>query len=752
MPGGLRERGLLTRSAMRSALTALVALGLAAADAEAQRQRRRQAEPEPPVAWPHVPPPVGTMVTRAESVEREGARVVLEGYAQMAYRDLRIQADRIEIDEDAETLTAAGSVVFERGNEKVVAESVAADLAVGTAVFEDARGIVGQDFHFVAERFEEREDGAYEITNGAFTTCAQPNPRWSFTATRAVVRPEKNVWLRNVSLQIKDTPVLFLPVMYYPIEEDGRQSGFLLPRYSRSDTRGHLISQGYFWAINRSMDATLSVDHFTVSGTGLGLEYRYRGPQGSRGDLEGFVINDKTTANREYSLSFDVTRRLPGRFRFSGTGDTYSSFDFGRRFQDSFSRSTRRFKRTKFDLSGQLFRHRLKVRADRRDTQYATRDSIRQVWPQLSLSRRNLNLAGRYVQFAYNADYVRSGRSRGEDFEEWSRLVFAPTLGLSLPEIPFLDLRAEIEGGYMRYTGSEDPETGEFRPELGISRRFYGAGARMAGPKLERIFETPGNFYAARLKHLIEPEMSWTYLTSGEGGDLVRRLDRFDSAAYRNDVSIGLVNRVLAKRYRDGIEETSATDLITWRVHQTFYFEEEAGAFDSNYVSSTFEEESTVERSPIRSDFRFAPDQAVNGDWTMEWDPDERLFSSVRTGLRVGDRLSDQQFHFSWSRRARRIGDEDSEEVDASSYLRAGADFFVGEAFRGGTSVNYDISERRLSNLRVRADFLLQCCGVNVEWIRYNLPSRTENLFHFGITLGGLASFGFGSGERDRYY
>ena len=54
--------------------------------------------------------------------------------------------------------------------------------------------------------------------------------------------------------------------------------------------------------------------------------------------------------------------------------------------------------------------------------------------------------------------------------------------------------------------------------------------------------------------------------------------------------------------------------------------------------------------------------------------------------------------------------------------------------------------------MRVRADFLLQCCGVNVEWIRYNLPSRTENMFHFGITLGGLASFGFGSGENDRYY
>ncbi len=743
-------------SAARPLCRSIVAVGVLACsavlDAEAQpRGARREREPEPPVAWPHDPPPEGTMITRAESVEREGARVALEGYAQMAYRDIRVQADRIEIDEDAQTLSASGDVVFERGNEKVVAEAMTADLEAGTAVFQEARGIVGQDFHFVAERFEERDDGAYEITNGAFTTCAQPNPRWSFTATSAVVRPGKNVWLRNVSFQVKNAPVLFLPAMYYPIEEDGRQSGFLLPRYGRSDTRGHLFSQGYFWAINRSMDATVSVDHFTVSGTGMGLEYRYRGAEGSRGDVEGFVINDRTTENREYSLAFDVTQRLPGRFRLSATGDMYSSFDFGRRFQDSFASSTRRYKRTKFDLSGQLLKHRVKFRADRRDTQYPERNSIRQTWPQLSIERRNLNLAGRYVQLSYEADLVRSGQSRRDEFEEWSRMVFAPTLGLSLPEIPFLDLRAEIEGGYMRYTGSEDPETGDFVPGLGIARRFYGGNAFLVGPKLERIFETPNNFYAARLKHLVEPEVRWSYLTGGEGAEHVRRLDSYDRAPQRNEVSFGLANRVLAKRYRNGVEESSATDLITWRVHQTFYFNEAAGAFDSNYVSSSFEE-SAVEKSPIRSDFRFTPDQAVNGDWTMEWDPDERLFTSVRAGLRVGDRLSDQQFHFNWSRRSRRIGDEDSEEVDTSSYLRGGADFFLGKAFRGGTDINFDITERRLSHLRVRADFLLQCCGLNVEWIRYNLPSRTENLFHVGITLGGLTSFGFGAGERDRYY
>lgn len=718
------------------------------------QQRNREPREQPAVAWSHDPPPAGTMITRAEHVTREGAQVVLDGYAQVAYGGLRIQADRIEIDEDELWIRAAGNVVFERRDEKIVAASMEGSLETGTAIFRNARGVLGQDFHFVAETLEELEDGAFAIERGAFTTCAQPNPRWNFTASRAVVRPEQHVWLRNVSFRVKNVPVSYFPALYYPLEEDGRQTGLLIPRYGRSDLRGHLISQGFYWAINRSMDATVSVDHFTVSGTGLGMEYRYRGGSGSRGEAEGFLINDRTTENREYSLNFNVSQRLPARFRFSATGDMFSSFNFSRRFRDSFSRSTQRYQRTKVDLNGQLFKHRVKFAADRKDTLYTSRNSRHQTMPLFSLSRRNLNLLGRFVQLSYEADYVRIGRSRRDDFEEWDRLFVGPTLGFSMPEIPFLELRAEVDAGYLRYGGSKDPETDEFDPELGLTRRFYGTSVQMAGPKLERIFETPGGFYAARYKHLIEPEAFWDYRQSDDKFDLVNRFDRYDRSAQDNQISFGLVNRLLAKRYRDGVEESSATDVLTWRIQQTWYFDPTSGSYDSRYVSSSFEDEAVeVRKSPIRSDLRFTPDQSVNGDWAMEWDPDERLFTSIRTGVRIGDRLSNRQFNFNWSRRSRRIGGEDSEEVDVNSYLRAGADFFPTEVVRTGLDINYDITERRMSNMRLRADFLFQCCGVNVEWIRYNLTSRNENMFQFGITLGGLTSFSFGSGGgRDRYY
>ena len=113
-----------------------------------------------------------------------------------------------------------------------------------------------------------------------------------------------------------------------------------------------------------------------------------------------------------------MAQRLPARFRLSAAGDMFSSFDFSRRFQDSFSRSTRRYERAKVDLNGQLFGHRLKFKIDRKETQYSTRSSIRQTLPQLSIRRRSLNLLSNFVQLGYESRLrgggpVARGRVRG---------------------------------------------------------------------------------------------------------------------------------------------------------------------------------------------------------------------------------------------------------------------------------------------------------------------------------------------------
>ena len=112
-------------------------------------------------------------------------------------------------------------------------------------------------------------------------------------------------------MRVKDVPVFYLPVLYYPIQSDDRATGFLLPTYGTSTFRGQSLSNAFFWAINRSQDLTLLHDWFTETGQGYGGEYRYVLGPGSEGNLRAYRLADSTkssTARRSLRLPCDQLR------------------------------------------------------------------------------------------------------------------------------------------------------------------------------------------------------------------------------------------------------------------------------------------------------------------------------------------------------------------------------------------------------------------------------------------------------------
>src|SRR5947199_6182736 len=79
----------------------------------------------------------------------------------------------------------------------------------------------------------------------------------------------------KMPLKGKGIPVLFLPALYYPIGSNNRQTGFLMPSYGSSTLKGQTISNGFFWAIDRSRDMTILHDFYSKTGQAVGGEDRY---------------------------------------------------------------------------------------------------------------------------------------------------------------------------------------------------------------------------------------------------------------------------------------------------------------------------------------------------------------------------------------------------------------------------------------------------------------------------------------------
>ena len=106
----------------------------------------------------------------------------------------------------------------------------------------------------------------YKIVDGAFSTCVQPTPRWEVVSGRATINLDDYALLKNSVFRVKGVPVMYLPIFYYPIQEDDRATGFLIPTYGTSTFSGQSLSNAFFWAISRSQDATFEHDWFAKAG------------------------------------------------------------------------------------------------------------------------------------------------------------------------------------------------------------------------------------------------------------------------------------------------------------------------------------------------------------------------------------------------------------------------------------------------------------------------------------------------------
>ena len=111
--------------------------------------------------------------------------------------------------------------------------------------------------------------------------------------------------------------MIYLPCVYYPIQDDDRATGFLLPTYGTSTLRGQAISNAFFWAIGRSQDATFFHDWFTRAGQGAGAEYRYVAAAQSSGNLRVYRLDQN---EHEYTDNGQTTT-LPATKSFELTGN-----------------------------------------------------------------------------------------------------------------------------------------------------------------------------------------------------------------------------------------------------------------------------------------------------------------------------------------------------------------------------------------------------------------------------------------------
>ncbi len=682
---------------------------------------------------------------------------------------LRVFADTIDIDRKTEQLVANGNVTFSGPDGHVSADLMEFNIKDGTARFHHAAGYMSipgsnraefgnqdPDVYFWGDLIEKPGPRKYVISNGYFTTCVQPTPRWALGSEKITINLDEFVLARNMVFSVKGVPLLFLPAMYYPLHDEGRSTGILMPKYGASTFRGPSLSNAFFWAIGRSQDATFFHDWFTRTGTGMGTEYRYLRDVGSSGLFRVYRLNQHqavfdqnntaTTlpAQTTYQVDAAVNQSLGRRLRAQGTVEYFSDVSTQQLYQqNTYARSSSRTL-ISGGVTGVYGPATVGGYYSRTEQFNDTRSStVYGSTPRATANVAPSKLFGTPVYASMSSEYIFQPNRRLEDGivtsdESLARFDIAPALRVPLSKLTYLSVTTNAAYRHTYFSRSIDASGASV--DAGVTRQYLSLQTDVIGPVLSKIWDTPGSGYSDRMKHVIEPTFSVEYITEMANQ---ARVPTSDSSVVAvggaMKFTYGLTNRLIARTRGTGDARGSTREFLTVGVQQTYYTNPETSRFDTSYVSYSGRPK-PIDLSPIALIARVSPTPVIDANARIEYDVTGNGLQILTAGSTITTGSGSSNVSFSRQRF--------TPLSEVSSYLTGSSSWRFAEgrmsAFYG---LNWDIDAKYIYSQSLGGTYMGQCCGVQADFQIVNFlpsvssPIPSDRRLNFSFVLAGLGTF-----------
>jgi LPS-assembly protein len=601
----------------------------------------------------------------------------------------------------------------------------------------------------------------------------QPTPRWEVASGSVTLNLNDYAVARGTILRVKGVPVLYLPMIYYPIREDERSTGFLLPTYGASTVRGQGLSNAFFWAISRSTDATFFHDWFSKAGQGGGAEYRYVASAQSSGDVRFYRFNsnqatfvdDDTSqtqvlaATNSYEVTGNLNHALSRNIRARARLDYFTDLVTQHLYNQNLYTATRNRRLIEAGLTagfGPLMTSMLYQRSE-----LFTSDTSSQLYgsaPRVSANLAPQRLFNAPIYASLNSEYaVLPNRSISDGVvvadNGYSRLDVAPTVRVPLSRLTFLSLNTSAAYRATQYSHSASLVSSSTIDEPYL-RQYATLRSEVIGPVFNRIWDLESGF-AERIKHVIEPAFTVDFTsniddynrTPSIGSDIT---DFVVSGSTK--VTYGLTNRLFARgRATEGVRGNTR-ELLTVGLQQTYYSNPQAGGYDSSYQSTS--NRRPTDLSPITFTTRFAPTIGLDTNARIEYDVARgRGLQIVSVGGTVNGAAVSASTNFSHNR---------LDALNHSTFIQGSSSLRWLDGRATGTyNISWDIGRSYIVSQGAMLSYLAQCCGLTMEFQKFNYGSLGVNLatpsdirFNFNFILAGLGTipsnfFGaFGGGTR----
>jgi LPS-assembly protein len=760
----------------------------------------------PPVQPPPSTIPGEEVRIEATTQEKEGAIYRLRGHVEIRYGSYSLYADEITYNDDTGEATGEGHLVLDGGptDEHIEASHGVYNLRTESGKFYDVIGTIGvqtkggralltssNPFAFAGKIVEKTGPDHFVVVDGSVTTCELPRPKWTFNAHKVVVDVGGNAQVYRSSFQIRGVPVFYFPYAAFPTQRAARKTGFLIPSFGRSSTKGTILGESMYWAINRSMDATAGTEYYSQRGWAERGEFRARPSDTSYVDFTYFGVTDRKNQGGE-DIHLSGEGRFLHNFRSVANIDYLSSFVFRLAFSETFTQAVNSEVKSQAFLSNTThgFSYNGMVERYQNFESSQSGDVITILHaPSFELSSVDRRL-GRTPLY-WSVDAAGEGLSRSEPGFRTANLLgrfdLNPTFSLPLllhgwsfrPELSLRDTiyTQQLLPGATVGVAASDP----------VNRKALQGSVEMRPPSLERVYER--EVAGRKWKHVIEPHATYRYVTGVNNFASILRFDSRDILSNTNEVEYRIIQRLYAKRTSEKPEDCDTAgmpslrigapgeqvlpwertytpertdcqagprtrEVVTWEVAQKYFLDPDFGGAlvdgRRNVLTTTADFSGIAflteprHLSPLISRVRVFTSSRTDAEWDIDYDFKEH---------RINASTALVNYHFGEFT----LGGGDAFAqalpgvVTASTMQQDFNQFRVllgyghpnKRGFSGATAFGFDANLGFLQYATVQTSYAWDCCGVSLEYRRFALGSvRNENQFRFSFNLANVGSFG----------
>ena len=752
---------------------------------------------------------------KALEQEKQGTVYKLRGQAEVRYRTYILYADEITYDSDTGVAHADGHVVLDGGpyDEHVEANHAIYNVRAETGHFEHVVGTTGMHlrgtrmiltstspFAFSGKVVDKTAPDRYVVYDGTVTSCEIPHPKWLFTAHQASVEAGGNAEIRRSDFEVHGVPVFYLPYVVYPVNREKRQSGFLLPSFGQSSTKGTIVGEGVYWAMNRSMDGTLGAEYFSKRGWAQHGEFRAQPSETSYVDLNYFGVIDRGIGSPPMKQGGEDVR-LQGEgtfhrnFRAVANVDYLSSFVFRLAFNEVFTQAVYSEVKSLGFLSNTTNGYSYNASVQRyQNFESTTTGDVITILHAPSAESSTVDRQIAHSPFYWSYEVAAEGLSRSEPNFRTADLVgrfdFNPQLSLPL-DLKGWSIRPALSLRDTYYTQRLEQSFGTVAANDPINRKALEGSVEVRPPALDRVFDH--EFLKRKWKHVIEPRVVYDYVTGVNNFANVLRFDERDILSDTNEVEYAVVNRIYAKRSSEQhgdcgtagmpllavggappqnripwqrqplpqekpcIEEPQGREVVTWELAQKYFLDPTFGGALVPGVRNVFTTTADLtgiafltsprHLSPLISRLRINSSTRTDIEWDTDYDFKGGLLnqSTVLANYHIGPLTFGAGDAYLREQGDTTVTTEGMVATPRFNQFRlaAGYGHTNKPGFSGAASVGFDATLNFLQYSSVQTAYNWDCCGLSLEYRRFALGSvRNENQFRFIFSLANIGSFG----------